>query len=354
MDKKPGDERMKQWLISYWQEICTFILTLLIGATLISLIHENRSLDKEVSIESSITVASTNEVSTSERVSYQQIETLVDESLNIPYNYTRMQADGVEAAALDELKDLPLETLIQEVLEELAIQEHNISLAYYNYLDGETYYINANTPRIAGSIYKFPLVAMYLEDIKLGKLTKESVIPETVPYQEQGMPPAQSGYGHNTLEELMNVSIQHSHNAAAWRLVFYRFDTWAAFQKALADFGNIDPLPANYQGDNYMTAYQTLSSLYRVANDPDTYESLIQDMLNAEEPRLLSAYLTEGMACKYGQVDQVVNDAGIYFLDNQPIYLLTVFTDNVPNAYRLLSVLNLRINEWIYVNHLSS
>ncbi|AXY24545.1 hypothetical protein CL176_00050 [Suicoccus acidiformans] len=258
-----------------------------------------------------------------------------------PYNEALMRVNGLEPLDVDKFDSI--DALIYQLIEDYQINPENLSIAYTNLVDGDSFFLNEHQPRIAGSIYKFPLVAIYLEEVQAGNLTFDTIIPNTVPYES---PDGSQGYFEASLQTLMDESILYSNNDSAWTLLYYLFHSWPGFQEALVEFSEYYELPIEYYGDNYMTAVEIDNSLRKVANNPDTYGYLIDLMHNAEPPQLFTSYIQTGMANKYGRIDEMINDAGIYYEDDQAIYTLTVLTENVAQADPFIEELALRVTEW--------
>ena len=52
------------------------------------------------------------------------------------------------------------------------------------------------------------------------------------------------------------------------------------------------------------------------------------------------------MATKYGRYENMLNDSGIFYQDDEPIYSLVVMVSDDLYADMFIAELNLRVNEW--------
>lgn len=265
------------------------------------------------------------------------------EDKNTPYNIELIEANGLELGTMNQYDSI--EEVFYQLLNDYNINFSQVSMAFYDYTSDETFEYNGDIPMTAASIYKIPLVAMYIDAINNGYFDYDTWLHSVVHYASDS-PDGSSGYAEGSVADLMASSIIYSDNASAWTLVFNLFDSWYSFANAQLNFANYPAMPDYFYVDNYMTASETLATLIKISTQED-YQYLIDLMLASEPHQLFTSYVPEGMANKYGRFENAVNDAGTYFENKQPVYSLTVFTDGVPNADSFIEELNLRVNEWV-------
>lgn len=318
------------------------MITLFVGLPLsLSLMHQEKEVYSAVSqtkqeskAESSgqQSVAPSAELATKHR---QPPET--------PYDIELIEANGLELGTMVDYESVA--KIIDQLFIEYNIDTDQVSIAFYDYNTDELFEYNGDVPMVAASVYKMPLVAIYIDAINEGYFSYDTHVHSLTQYESDYQDDS-SGYAEGSIAEMMAMSIIHSDNDTAWALVFNLFDSWGSFANAQLEFVDYPPMPEYFYTDNYMTASQTLATLIKISTQED-YEYLIELMLASEPRQLFTSYVSEGMANKYGRFDEAVNDAGTYFEDDEPIYSLAAFTDSVPNADIFLEELNLRINEWI-------
>lgn len=262
---------------------------------------------------------------------------------NTPYDIELIEANGLELGTMNQYDSV--EEIFYQLLNDYNINFNQVSMAFYDYTSDETFEYNGDIPMIAASVYKMPLVAIYIDAINNGYFDYDTWLHSVVQYAPDS-PDGSSIYAEGSVAELMASSIIYSDNASAWALVFNLFDSWYSFANAQLNFVNYPAMPDYFYVDNYMTASQALATLIKISTQEE-YQYLIELMLASEPRQLFTSYVPEGMANKYGRFENAVNDAGTYFENEQPFYSLAVFTDGVPNADSFIEELNLRVNEWV-------
>lgn len=264
------------------------------------------------------------------------------ESHDSIYNLELMQSNHI--APMDHPEQYTqINQVIDAVIAETQVDPSTVSVAYYNFISGDVYELNADQPRIIGSIYKMPLVAMILEQVRDQSLTLDS------PILIDGNAINAAGEAGNTgtfsLDEVIQPSIIDSNNVTSWALINQLYGGWPGYVAALSNFVDTSSVGPNIYQDNYLTADIVLNILEKISTDP-TYHYLIELMLASQPHQLFTAYVNEGMANKYGSIDDALADAGIFYENERPMYALVGLTENSVNAYEFLELLNLRVNEW--------
>ncbi|MBG9983054.1 serine hydrolase [Aerococcaceae bacterium DSM 111020] len=266
------------------------------------------------------------------------------------YDLELMEATDLEF--IDNIEDYhSVDEIVQYVVEETGASVEEISVAYYNLLDDSTYFLNETKPQIVASIYKVGLVAMYVDLINEGVYSYDT--PVTVDERALSSSGDDVMLGTFTLDELMQQTILYSNNVTSWALIFHHFGSWSGYIEALSNFTDISSVADLAYQDNYLTSEILLNVFYKISQDP-SYDYLIDLMHHSTPNQLFTAYVQEGMANKYGRLDNVVTDAGIYYEDDQPIYILVGLTDANGTGDYFLERLNLRINEWTRYNYLNN
>lgn len=266
------------------------------------------------------------------------------------YDLELMEATDLDF--IDNIEDYhSVDEIVQYVLNETGASVEDISVAYYNLLDDSTYSLNETKPQIIASIYKVGLVAMYVDLINEGVYSYDT--PITIDERALAASGDDGMLGTFTLDELMQQTILYSNNVTSWALIYHHFGGWSGYIEALSNFTDISSVADLAYQDNYLTSEILLNIFYKISQD-SSYNYLIDLMRHSTPNQLFTAYVQEGMANKYGRLDNIVTDAGIYYEDDQPIYILIGLTDSNGTGDYFLERLNLRINEWTRYNYLNN
>lgn len=236
-----------------------------------------------------------------------------------------------------------IDEVIQYVIAETSTDPSTVSVAYYNFLDDSTYYLNENNTQIIASMYKVGLVAMYIDLINQGVYSYDTMA--TVDDRALSASGEQGQTGQFTLDSLMQQTIMYSNNVTAWALIYHHFGGWSGYVDALSNFTDISSVANIAYQDNYLNSAILLDIFSKVATDP-SYSYLVDLMYQATPNQLFTSYVQDGMANKYGRFENVVTDGGIYYENDEPIYILIGLTEDSATSDTFLELLNLRINEW--------
>lgn len=236
-----------------------------------------------------------------------------------------------------------IDEVIQYVMEETDTDPSTVSITYYNFMDDSIYNLNETTPQIIASFYKVPLVAMYIDLINQGVYSYDTLVTvdeaAIEAAEEEGM------MGEFPLDLLFEESIISSNNVSAWALIFHHFGGWPGYVEALGEFTDISEVSFLAFQENYLNSRIILDILLQIATNP-AYDYLIDLMFDSTPHQLFTAFVQDGMANKYGSLDEIVNDAGIYYENGKPLYILVGLTHNTLYGDQFLELLNLRVNEW--------
>ena len=258
--------------------------------------------------------------------------------------YGKDQFDVSEYDTVDEL--------IEQLVTDYQVDFNQVGISFYNLKDDHYYGYNDNNFIVAASTAKIPVVMAFIDLINQGQYDYETELLYNDYFNYEGggniaNSPAQASY---SIADLMAEAIRHSDNTAWYTLVFnYPNNFGGVANYILQKTGNYN-IPEYFYMDNYGSAYLYFQLLYIVATQPE-YDYLVQLMRETDPPQLFTSFIhTDVLANKYGRVDGEINDVAIYYENDQPQYILTAFTTNVPGADHLLEDLSLYVNLW-YRDH---
>lgn len=267
-----------------------------------------------------------------------------DESTEI-YDYEAMENLGVESQ--DATKYDSLEEIVYELLADYGLDASQIGFAYTNLETGEELFINEDEQMIVASMYKVPMVAMYIDLIDQGYLSWDSQLTYSDKYYQDGAGditanPKQAYY---SLDDLAYQAIVYSDNTASLILYYYYVNNFGSFRNALLEFVDYYEVPEIFYYDNYGSAYIMNLSLQKVALDP-SYQTVV-DLMKETYPKQFFSLYVNNMATKYGRYENMLNDSGIYYEGDEPIYTLLIMVRDNLDSELFISELNLRVNEWV-------
>lgn len=326
-----------------------FIILSICAATLaIHLNHSEPSVNVAENQSSQVqSEPVTSSISQSQQQSSEELLANEDESLDESiYDVELMKKNGIEAINPEDYASV--DEIINEQITQLGIDPATVSIAFHNYLDDQRYYLNENVFHNSASIYKVPLAAMVLDLVNSGVYSMDSQIPFQDSYYQEGA----GAISNNELrpsysiQELIDESLIHSDNTAAWTLMMGIYGDFPSSRQALLDFLNYYDVPDNFYQDIYFSANLIEMTYDKIMIDP-AYEYIITQLSQAEPHQLFTSYVKSGMANKYGRYESMVNDSGIYYENGQPIYSLVILTDGAASADVFLEMTNLNINQWV-------
>lgn len=265
------------------------------------------------------------------------------------YNLDLMAENGIEQLDFDAYKNTA--NVIDATLTEYGVNSSEISLAYYDFHNGEHYYINGDTFFTAASVSKVSLAALYVDLLESGEYSLSSELPYSESLFEAGdgkvtNQPTKAAY---TIEELISEAIIRSDNTAMNILKSAYESENGNYREDVLDFIGVDAedeIFDEYKAANVSSAHLVEQVLIKIAED-NKYQDLTNLMTQTTPTQLFTKYVNgEMMANKFGRYSDSVNDSGIYYENGQPQYCLVVLTDNVENADQFLEVMNLRVNQW--------
>lgn len=276
----------------------------------------------------------------------EQEENAKDESTNneTVYDYDAMDNLGMEANVYSDYASL--EDVVYDLLADYGLDASQVGIAYTNLQTEEALYINEDEQMIVASMYKAPMVAMYIDLINQGYLSWDSELPYSEEYFQDGAGDitAEPKRAYYTLDELAYQAIVYSDNTASLILYYYYVNNFGSFRTGLMDFVGYYDVPEIFYYDNYGSAYMMNLSLQKIATD-DTYQ-VVSDLMMETSPKQLFSLFVNDMATKYGRYENMLNDSGIFYSEGQPVYTLVVMVRDNVDTDMFIAELNLRVNEW--------
>ena len=223
------------------------------------------------------------------------------------------------------------EQVVDELFERYDVQEEKIGLGYYNLVTGEEHYVNADQYMISGSMFKVPLNMLFTEKVGKGELAMDDLI---------------GGYRYS---ELLKGSIVHSNNDYA-KILWNEAGRWIEnentvyhrYRELIAPYMGEDPenVDEKYYENNFFTPRQMINCLKLLAENPDRFPGLIENMQLAEPHKYFKRDEQRfDMAHKYGYLTKgstlYLCDCAIAYTDDPIVFVM--FTDGVDSAYSVMA-----------------
>lgn len=261
------------------------------------------------------------------------------------------ESEDLEAIRNEQYSGMPFAELVQEVLQDFSVEEGQVAIGYYNFQEDTDFYLNENRVMYAASTTKVAIAALFTDLIHQGEETWETELPYSDNDYEEGEgnitnSEKQSSY---PIADLVQEMLIYSDNTATNILSNYYIDQYAGsyqgFREAIASLSGLEDLDPEIYEENYATAKMLEQTLIRIAANQQ-YAAVVETMQEAQSGFRFKEYVPEGMAAKYGSAEEWHHDTGIFYEEDQPIYVLVVMTENVDQADEFLAVMNLHVNEW--------
>lgn len=245
-------------------------------------------------------------------------------------------------------KEFKYDNLLMEDLDQITCQEitdyhqellkipaMNYSISYENLITQEIYNHNENELTVVASTSKILTAMIYLDLIEEEKIESDTPVLYAPAYYQDGGGAITSDAGNRSsypLDKVIEEMIVHSDNTATMMLKNYYRNYFGSYEKKLQEVLSLTAHNIDYQG-------------------------LIQLMLEAEQPFFLSTYVDENMAVKYGQLGAGQHDLGIYYIEDKPIYLIVVLTNQLTReqADEFIGRINLNlVTQALYQDYLNT
>ncbi|MEY8371534.1 serine hydrolase [Aerococcaceae bacterium 50-4] len=272
------------------------------------------------------------------------------------YNVDVMQANGVEM--IDTSQYASMAEVIEATLTDFGVDESQISLEYTDYQTEESYAVNEDVYQTAASTIKLPLAVIFVDAINAGDVSWDTEVTYSYADYEEGDGTITAGVANGTgqaaytIEDLIANALMHSDNTATNMLIRYYNTLYGsgAYKANIANSVDVAVEDVFYE-DNVVSA-QLLSAYYDLLATDDDYQALVDYLLDASPDRLFTTYVnSQLMANKYGNYGTALNDAGIYYENDEPQYSLVVLTDGVTDGTGFLENINLRVNQYYRANY---
>lgn len=232
------------------------------------------------------------------------------------------------AAVFDKEKNTQLAQKIGELLAAYDIDMETTGIALTT-LDGTySYYMNANKPFLAASLYKVPLALLYYDQIEAGEASLSDLLPYTESMYEPGSVVA-SRYAMGSkvpLKELLETVIVDSDNTSG-HILFENLGGWLEYREQIEQYSQDHVWDEFVTMDNVLTCNYMNDVLLRIAQNQKTYQAISKDMLASQPQAYLNLFLDEPIPQKYGALGAQVNAAG-FNLDCAHPYVLTIMSDD--------------------------
>ena len=260
------------------------------------------------------------------------------------YDQELMATNGIEKMNFDDYQSV--QEVIDDVVADFQVATDNISIAYYNFINEETYSINSATYRVAASTCKLPYSVLFFDLLDQGAVELGTQIPYYDSYYAEGNGNITNGVKKSTydLSYVLYDLLVNSDNTSAVMLYQYYEQMFGDVETTMAQNAGMSDMPGNYYYSNILSADFLMNTLKKVATEPK-YAVLVKTMMEDKKRELFISYVPKGMANKFGRYNNAINDTGIYYENDQAQYALVCLTENVWND-AFLEALNLRVNEW--------
>ncbi|EJX00962.1 peptidase family S11 [gut metagenome] len=184
---------------------------------------------------------------------------------------------------------------------------------------------------ISGSMFKVPLNMLFTEKVGKGELAMDDLI---------------GGYRYS---ELLKGSIVHSNNDYA-KILWNEAGRWIEnentvyhrYRELIAPYMGEDPenVDEKYYENNFFTPRQMINCLKLLAENPDRFPGLIENMQLAEPHKYFKRDEQRfDMAHKYGYLTKgstlYLCDCAIAYTDDPIVFVM--FTDGVDSAYSVMA-----------------
>jgi hypothetical protein len=331
-----------------------FILGVALIAVIIAIFKFNDDSEEGTTEDGlTATVEETSTTSESEPEPENTPLTLSDEEV---YNLDVIQTNGVEMIDTSEYSSIA--EVIEGTMADFGVEDSQVSIEYTDLKADETYALNESNFQTAASSVKLPLSVMYVDAINAGDMNWDTEVAYTYADYEEGDGTITAGVANGTgqaaytVEDLIGNALMHSDNTATNMLIRYYNEVYGsgAFKTNVANGVDVTIDDAFYN-ENVISA-ELLTAYYELIAADDTYQDLVDFLLNTSPDRLFTTYVNSSlMANKYGNYGTALNDGGIYYENDEPQYTLVALTDGLTDGTGFLENLNLRVNQYYRANY---
>lgn len=216
------------------------------------------------------------------------------------------------------------------------LDENNCAIGWQDLATGDTWYFNADTYMVAGSMYKLPLNMAITDRLASGELEPTDL---TRGYQ---------------IQVAMERSIVYSDNECAQALRYALSDDRDTYRNILAQYSGIpvEELPDSYYSENRMSPRFLLNTLVHLYTHAEDYADLLEDLKIAHPDRYFQSTRTDyEIAHKYGSFEGALNDCGIVYTP-RPFALVALFKGGAATEENLGALCALMTDYALYLDTL--
>lgn len=216
------------------------------------------------------------------------------------------------------------------------LDEHNSAIGWCDLMTGETWYFNADTYMVAGSMYKLPLNMAVTDRLASGELEPTDL---TRGYQ---------------IQIAMERSIVYSDNECAQALRYALSNDRDTYRNILAAYSGIpiEELPDSYYSENRMSPRFLLNTIQYLYAHSENYPVLLENLKQAHPGRYFQSTQTDyEIAHKYGSFEGALNDCGIIYTP-RPFALVALFSGSAATEKNLGELCALMTEYALYLDTL--
>lgn len=272
---------------------------------------------------------------------------VADEAIEEEIEAAEEKEEAVFDGDLDYTAFDNVEQLVWHDIESYGLDSDLLSISYYDFMTQEEFHLNADIAAHGASTNKVGTAVLYMDLINQGELSWESYLPFSESWIEDGAgeitaSPTQASY---EVYELIYQSLFHSDNTAWNTLINNYYSTFGDFQADLIALSGQEITDPELYNLNFATSRMLNEILIRIASD-ESYQPIVDIMLEAQEGIFLKMYVSENMAAKYGQYEEGFHDTGIYYDQDEPGYTIAVMSHDLGPIDYFLGDLNLHLKEY--------
>lgn len=229
---------------------------------------------------------------------------------------------------------MSIEEIIQYYQDFYASEEDWYSISYRNLLTNETYNYREDETYIAASTTKTLVAMVYYDAIEEGKIELDTLITyEPRHFQDGGgeiTAAILAGHYENAypLEYVLQEMITTSDNTA-WGMLK---DYYSKNLGPLSEMENQTLSEIDYpieMLDKNKTAAIYLEAILLELLKKDYYAPILEFMRVADEDLFLLYYVSNDHPVKYGLLGEFHHHIGIYEINEEPVYTLTILTSQL-------------------------
>lgn len=230
-----------------------------------------------------------------------------------------------DLSAYYDFEHRPLEDILSQFRTEYGLNESNFTMGYYATGTGDSYGFQVDSFRDAATTYMVPMNMIFYDQEADGTI--------------DGTPDSDGNYYITTyyLPDLHLYTITGDDTAMSNTMVNY-LGTFRESREALSQYSD-QSYTEEFYTDNVLNARYMMNVLWRIYENKDAYQKLLEDMDQAQEGWGFDLKLEDRYTVyhKFSQEDSVCNDVAI--INTPQPFLLAAFSQNVGHAEEMLGAL---------------